>query len=45
MTTNQPCQPDFPAAHSMDVTWFAIDRDGHVGVFDSGEASAVPPAD
>lgn len=33
---------DFPAAHSMDTTWFAVDRDGHVAVFDSGEAGAVP---
>ncbi len=30
------------AAHSMDTTWFAVDRDGHVAVFDSGEAGAVP---
>lgn len=21
---------DFPAAHSMDSSWFAVDRDGHV---------------
>jgi hypothetical protein len=34
--------PDFPAAHSMDTTWFAVDRDGHVAVFGSGEAGAVP---
>ena len=27
---------DFPAAHSMDTTWFAVDRDGHVACFDSG---------
>ncbi len=33
---------DFPAAHSMDTTWFAVDRDGHVACFDSGEAGAVP---
>lgn len=26
----------------MDTTWFAVDRDGHVAVFDSGEAGAVP---
>jgi hypothetical protein len=32
----------FPAAHSMDTTWFAIDADGYVGVFDSGEGGAVP---
>ncbi len=33
---------DFPAAHSMDTTWFAIDRDGHVAVFETGEAGCVP---
>ena len=35
-------RPDFPAAHSMDTTWFAVDRDGHVAAFESGEAGAVP---
>ena len=35
---------DFPAAHSMDTMWFAIDADGCVGVFQSGEAGAVPDA-
>jgi hypothetical protein len=35
---------DFPAAHSMDTTWFAVDRDGHVGCFDSSEPGAVPVA-
>ncbi|AFY94281.1 hypothetical protein [Chamaesiphon minutus] len=33
---------DFPAAHSMDATWFAIDADGCVGVFESNEGGAVP---
>ncbi|AFY94581.1 hypothetical protein [Chamaesiphon minutus] len=33
---------DFPAAHSMDTTWFAIDADGCVGIFNSGEGGAVP---
>lgn len=33
---------EFPAAHSMDTTWFAIDSDGHVAVFDSSEAGCVP---
>src|SRR5262249_26531495 len=42
MTKELPCPVDFPAAHSMDATWFAVDRDGHVGVFDSGEPGAVP---
>jgi hypothetical protein len=33
---------DYPAAHSMDTGWFAVDRDGHVAYFYSGEAGAVP---
>lgn len=35
---------DYPAAHSMDTTWFAVDRDGHVGCFYSSEAGSVPVA-
>src|SRR5499433_3267873 len=42
MTATVPTAEDFPAAHSMDAIWFAVDRDGHIGVFDSGEAGAVP---
>ena len=42
MTATIPIEEDFPAAHSMDATWFAVDRDGHVGVFDSGDPGAVP---
>ena len=33
---------DFPAAHSMDSCWFAVDRDGHVAYFSTGEAGAMP---
>jgi hypothetical protein len=33
---------DFPAAHSMDTEWFAVDKDGHVASFSSGEEGAVP---
>lgn len=33
---------DFPAAHSADTTWFAVDKDGHVGIFETGEAGAMP---
>ncbi|MGK7942648.1 MAG: hypothetical protein AB4062_21310 [Crocosphaera sp.] len=33
---------DYPASHSMDTEWFAIDKDGNIGVFDSGENGAVP---
>ena len=33
---------DYPAAHSMDTEWFAVDKCGHVAVFHSGEEGAVP---
>jgi hypothetical protein len=33
---------DFPAAHSMDTEWFAVDAEGNVGLFDSSEDGAVP---
>ena len=33
---------DFPAAHSMDTMWFAVDADGHVAAFESGEGGGVP---
>jgi hypothetical protein len=33
---------DFPAAHSMDACWFAVDRDGRVACFTTGEAGALP---
>jgi hypothetical protein len=33
---------DFPAAHSMDSVWFAVDQDGHVAIFSTGEAGAMP---
>ena len=32
---------DYPAAHSMDTEWFAIDKDGHVAYLTSG-AYAIP---
>lgn len=35
-------EADFPAAHSMSTAWFAVDRDGHVAYFYSGESGAVP---
>jgi hypothetical protein len=38
----EPMETDFPAAHSMDTCWFAVDGDGHVAFFGSGEAGAVP---
>lgn len=33
---------DFPAAHSMDTEWFAVDANGNLAIFDSGEGGAVP---
>ncbi len=33
---------DFPAAHSMDTEWYAVDKEGNVGRFITGEAGAAP---
>jgi hypothetical protein len=33
---------DIPAAHSMDTQWFAVDAEGNVGLFDTGEDGALP---
>ena len=33
---------DFPAAHSMDTEWYAVDSEGNVGRFETGEAGAAP---
>ncbi len=33
---------DFPAAHSMDTEWFAVDSEGNVARFLTGEAGATP---
>lgn len=33
---------DYPAAHSMCTRWFAVDPDGHVGYFYSGDSGAAP---
>src|SRR5262245_1578731 len=38
-------EPDFPASHSMDTFWFAVDAAGQVAMFDSDEAGAVPTSD
>ncbi len=35
-------QQNYPAAHSMDTYWFAVDLDGNLGFFDTGESGAVP---
>lgn len=33
---------DYPAAHSMDTSWFAVDKEGHVACFDTGEEGLMP---
>src|SRR4051812_14872589 len=33
---------DFPAAHSMDTTWFAVDADGFVAMLISSEPGTAP---
>jgi hypothetical protein len=33
---------DFPAAHSMDTEWFAVDRDGRVAAFWTGLEGPLP---
>lgn len=38
----QAMEHNFPAAHSMDTTWFGVDRDGRVGLFETGEDGIVP---
>jgi hypothetical protein len=30
---------DYPAAHSMDTFWYAVDRVGQVAIFDTGEST------
>lgn len=33
---------EVPAAHSTDTSWFAVDADGEVAVFETGEPGPVP---
>jgi hypothetical protein len=33
---------DYPAAHSMDTVWYAVDDAGHVAAFLTGENGSVP---
>ena len=35
-------ETDFPAAHSMDSTWFAVDEDGHIAVLETDENGYAP---
>lgn len=33
---------DYPAAHSMDTDWFAVDQEGNIGLFRTSEDGALP---
>lgn len=33
---------DYPAGHSMDSKWFAVDKDGNVGFFNTSSAATMP---
>ncbi len=33
---------DYPAAHSMDTTWFGVDEDGEIAVFETGATGIIP---
>jgi hypothetical protein len=35
---------DFPAAHSMDTSWFGIDENGEIAIFETGENGCLPSA-
>jgi len=35
-------ETDFPAAHSMDASWYAVDGQGNVALFHTGAGGAVP---
>ena len=35
-------EDDFPAAHSLDCGWFAVDKNGRIAHFSTGEAGAKP---
>ncbi|GJL99082.1 MAG: hypothetical protein DHS20C07_07620 [Methyloligella sp.] len=33
---------DFPAAHSMDTSWFGVDENGEIAIFETGENGCLP---
>ncbi len=33
---------NYPAAHSMDTEWYAVDEDGHIAQFETGLEGAIP---
>ncbi len=43
MTRLLPEEPtDYPAAHSMDTSWYAVDSEGHIAEFETGETGVLP---
>ena len=42
MSNNDSQNPDFPAAHSMDSEWFAVDKDGFIAMLTTNEEGAMP---
>src|SRR3989442_9050082 len=35
-------EADYPAAHSTDASWYAVDQNGNVALFITGAGGAVP---
>jgi hypothetical protein len=35
-------EPDYPAAHSTDASWYAVDKNGNVALFITGAGGAIP---
>lgn len=44
MNKSTQSHEDYPAAHSMDTVWFAVDKNGFIAAFESAEGGAVPEA-
>lgn len=42
MNSIKPLPKDYPAAHSMDTTWFAVDENGEIGLFETGPEGLIP---
>jgi hypothetical protein len=38
----RPADNDYPAAHSMDSSWYAVDQAGNVALFITGAGGAMP---
>ena len=33
---------EYPATHSMSTSWYVVDKDGNLGIFDYNENGPVP---